>query len=95
MIIGFDDNNPLSEEECYNIIRYLRTRFVRYLISIKKKTQLNARDVFQFVPMQNFNTISDIDWSSDITIIDKQLYLKYNLSKTEIAYIESMIKPLE
>lgn len=45
--------------------------------------------------MQNFTDNSDIDWSKAIPEIDAQLYKKYNLSPAEIAFIESMIKPME
>lgn len=68
----------------YNVISYLQTRFVRYLVSIKKKTQHTLGDVFTFVPLQ--------DWSKPWA--DSELYAKYNLSSDEIAYIESMIKPM-
>lgn len=64
---------------------YIKTRFVRYLISLKKKTQHGDKEVYQFVPLQ--------DWSKPWT--DAELYKKYNLSKEEIEYIESMIKPMD
>ena len=96
MIIAYDHKTQdYSKEECENIVSYLKTRFLRYLVSIKKKTQLNARDVFQFVPMQDFTAQSDIDWSKSIPEIDQQLYTKYNLSEDEINFIEKMIKPME
>ena len=47
------------------------------MVSIKKKTQDNPRDVFQFVPLQDFSDESDIDWSKSIAEIDQQLYAKY------------------
>ena len=85
LCIGYDpDNHNFTKEECENIISYLRTRFFRYMVSIKKKTQDNPSGVFQFVPLQ--------DWSKPWT--DAELYKKYDLSKDEIAYIESMIKPM-
>ena len=79
---------------CDAIIKYIYSRFFRYLVSIKKKTQDNARDVFQFVPLQDFTSKSDIDWTKSVAEIDQQLYAKYNLSKEEIAFIESMIKTM-
>ena len=82
--IGFDPKNPLSEEECHNIISYIRTKFFRYMVSIKKKVQHAPASVYQFVPLQ--------DWSKPWT--DAELYHKYGLSKEEITYIESMIKPM-
>lgn len=45
--------------------------------------------------MQDFTDKSDIDWSKSVAEIDKQLYVKYHLDDTEIAFIESMIKPME
>ena len=85
LIIGHDPKrHSLSKSECESIISYIKTRFFRYLVSIKKKTQDNPSSVFQFVPIQ--------DWSTSWT--DKELYKKYNLSKDEIEYIESMIKPM-
>ena len=84
----------MSKQECKNIIKYIKTCFFRYLVSIKKKTQDNARYVFQFVPLQDFTSNSDIDWSVSIPEIDEQLYEKYGLSEDEIAFIEKMIKPM-
>lgn len=65
------------------------------MVSIKKKTQDNPRDVFQFVPLQDFTSTSDIDWSQSISGIDRQLYAKYRLTDDEIAFIEKMITPME
>ena len=43
-----------------------------------------SKDKFQFIPLQ--------DWSE--TWSDAKLYQKYNLTKDEIDYIESIIKPM-
>lgn len=83
LVVGYKGQIK-SREEADNIISYMRTRFFRYLVSIRKHTQDNPRDVFQFVPLQ--------DWSKPWT--DEELYAKYNLSPDEIAYIKSMIKPM-
>ena len=53
-----------------------------------------SREKFQFVPLQDFTSQSDIDWSVSIPEIDEQLYQKYGLSDDEIAFIEKMIKPM-
>jgi len=74
-----------SREESYNVISYIKSRFFRYLVFIKKKTQDAARDVYQFVPLQDFSK----PWT------DEELYKKYNLTDEEIQFIESMIKPME
>lgn len=85
LVIGWNQKRKkLTETECKNIISYMNTRFFRYLVFIKKKTQDNPTSVFQYVPIQN--------WSEPWT--DAKLYKKYNLTKEEIAYIESTIKPM-
>lgn len=86
LVIGYNpEKHSLTKEQCENIISYIQTKFFRYLVSIKKKTQNGARGVYQFVPLQNF----DESWN------DEKLYQKYGLSKDEIAFIESMIRPMD
>lgn len=57
-------------------------------------TQHNSKEVWQFVPLQDFTSNSDIDWTKSIPEIDQQLYKKYQLSAEEVAFIESMIEPM-
>lgn len=83
-----------SEIEAKNFIKYLRSKFLRVLVSAIKITQHATSRVYRYVPMQDFTAGSDIDWSKSIEEIDAQLYAKYNLSDEEIAFIESMIKPM-
>jgi len=64
---------------------YLRTRFVRFLVSLRKYTQHLYNERFQFVP--------DLPMTSDWT--DEILYKKYGITKNEIAFIESMIRPMD
>lgn len=85
LVIGYDKSHNLTKENCLNIISYIKTRFFRYLVSIKKKTQNGPRGVYQFVPLQDFSH----PWT------DEMLYKKYNLSSDEIAFIEKMIRPME
>lgn len=95
LVIGYAKSHNLSKEQCMNIISYIKTRFFRYLVSIKKKTQNGPRGVYQFVPLQDFTKNSDIDWSKSVPEIDRQLYAKYSLTDEEVAFIESMIRPME
>lgn len=95
LVLGYDPkNHNFSEQECLNMIKYIKTQFFRYMVSIKKKTQDNTRDVFQFVPQQDLSSSSDIDWTQSIDNINEQLYRKYKLSKEEIIFIEKMINPM-
>ena len=81
--------------EAENVIKYIKTKFFRALVSIQKQTQHTTKKAYRFVPLQDFTDKSDIDWSKTIPEIDQQLYKKYNLTKEEINFIESKIKPME
>jgi len=83
-----------SAEVANACLKYIQTKFTRALLGILKVTQDNSKDVWKFVPVQDFTTNSDIDWSKSIPEIDQQLYKKYQLSAEEVAFIESMIKPM-
>lgn len=86
ILIGYDPKkHNFTKEECYNIISYIKTRFFRYMVSIKKRTHHAEAPVYQFVPIQEWTKA----WSDDA------LYKKYKLSQEEINYIESMIRPME
>lgn len=74
-----------SELECNNVKSYVSTRFFRFLVMLMKPTQDALRRVYSFVPIQDFRQ----QWN------DEKLYAKYDLDETEIAFIESMIRPME
>lgn len=84
-----------SKEEAENALKYVRTKFARTMLGILKITQDNPIETWRLVPLQDFTTKSDIDWNQSIPEIDKQLYKKYNLSKEEIAFIESKVREME
>lgn len=83
-----------AESYATNALKYLKTKFARTLLGILKVTQDNSKETWTHVPMQDFTEGSDIDWSKSVAEIDAQLYAKYHLSDEEIAFIESMIKPM-
>lgn len=83
-----------TDIEANNAYKYLCTKFSRFLLLQALPTLDIRKERFIFVPMQNFTASSDIDWSKSVEEIDAQLYIKYNLSEEEIAFIESMIKPM-
>lgn len=85
----------LNEMSANNLCKYLKTRFARFLHSLAKISQHGTAKTYRFVPLQDFTDKSDIDWSKSVAKIDQQLYKKYNLDDSEIAFIESMIKPME
>lgn len=70
-----------SEEQANNYAAYLRTRFARFLVSLRKATQHATRDVYAFVP----------DLAMNQTWTDQKLYKRYGLTKDEIDFIESQV----
>jgi hypothetical protein len=71
----------VDEGTADNYAKYLRTRFVRFLVSLRKATQHATRDVYSFVP----DLPLDKEWT------DSKLYKRYGLNKDEIAFIESQV----
>ena len=68
-----------------NLLSYLKTKFVRFLV-LQTITSINiTRNNYQFVPLQDFSK----PWT------DEELYKKYGLTDEEIQFIESMIRPME
>lgn len=90
--IGANPHRPYTLAECENIIKFLQTKFLRYLVSIKKNTQHGPRSAFTFVPQEDFSANSDIDWSQSVANIDRQLYDKYEFSAELRAEIERRVR---
>jgi site-specific DNA-methyltransferase (adenine-specific) len=76
---------PLSSKvEAENVESYLRTRLVRLLVSLRKPAQDVFSGMYRWVPVQSW----------DRTWTDAELYKKYKIAKDEIAFINSMIRPM-
>lgn len=88
--VGFFD----TEEENKNCLKYISTKFARTMLGIMKTTQDLTPDKWRYVPLQDFTSASDIDWSAPIKAIDQQLYKKYGLSDEEIRFIETHVKEM-
>ena len=84
-----------TETEAQNLLLYIKTKFFRCLLSTMKVTQDNKQKVWINIPIQNFTSDSDIDWSKSISEIDQQLYKKYDLSEDEINFIETHVKEMK
>jgi site-specific DNA-methyltransferase (adenine-specific) len=74
-----------SESEAKNMANFLRTKFCRFLVSTILLTQNITKSKFIFVP----NLSMKENWD------DEKLFTKYNLTKDEIAFIDSMIRPMD
>ena len=93
LVIGADLN--LNEMSANNLSKYLKTKFVRFLIEAAKANHQATAKTYKFVPIQNFTLNSDIDWSKSIKEIDEQLFDKYNLTTAEKNYIIEKIKEMK
>lgn len=91
--LGFGSFN--TEIEANNLKKYVKTKFSRALLGVLKMTQDTAPDKWKKVPMQDFTSDSDIDWTKSIPEIDQQLYKKYGLDQNEINFIESKVKAMD
>ena len=85
-------NTRAEAEAC---LKYIKTKFARTMLGILKATQDNPKETWRLVPLQDFTEGSDIDWSQSIANIDRQLYLKYGLEESEIAFIEEKVRAME
>lgn len=84
-----------SKNEANNLMKYIKSKFTRTMLGVLKVTQDNNADKWRFVPLQDFTSNSDIDWSKSIPEIDQQLYKKYNLSDDEIDFIETKVQAMD
>lgn len=80
VISTFDDKKKAS-----NAVSYMTTKFFRFLVLQMKNTQHATKSVYRFVPVQDFSK----PWT------DEELYAKYDLTEEEIAFIDSMIRPMD
>ena len=83
-----------TKTEADSLLKYLKTKFCRALLSILKVTQDNKRATWAYVPLQDFTSTSDIDWSKSIAEIDEQLFDKYGLDETERNFIRTKVKEM-
>jgi site-specific DNA-methyltransferase (adenine-specific) len=81
LVAGPFDNKAQAK----NAQSYMATRLFRFLVSLRKITQHALRSTYSWAPQQSWDHL----WT------DKELYKKYNITKDEIAFIESMIRPME
>ncbi len=84
-----------TRAEAEACLKYVKTKFARTMLGILKATQHNPKETWRLVPLQDFTTASDIDWSRSVAEIDCQLYRKYQLTPEEIAFIEEKVRAME
>lgn len=91
--ISFGSFDNLNDAE--HALKYIKSKFLRTMLGTMKVTQHNqSKEVWKNVPLQDFTSNSDIDWSKSIAEIDQQLYKKYGLNEEEINFIETKVKEM-
>lgn len=83
----------LTVNSAENLEKYLKTKFVRYLIGLAKANQNGTRQTYRFVPLQNFSG-QEIDWGQTIEKIDQQLFMKYGFDQEESHFIKEKVKTM-
>jgi len=81
LVVGIYKNKKIAE----NVAKYMHTRFFRFMMSLIKNTQNISRGVFAFVPVQDFNE----EWT------DEKLFTKYDITDSEIEFIDTLIRPMD
>ncbi|NCB41967.1 MAG: DNA/RNA helicase [Clostridia bacterium] len=84
-----------TKGEASAVLKYIRSKFTRALLGVLKITQDNTSEKWKYVPLQDFTSVSDIDWTKTVREVDRQLYKKYGLDDTEIEFIESHVKEMK
>jgi hypothetical protein len=74
-----------SKSHAESALSYLSCRLTRFLILLHKPSQDTTRKVYSFVPTQK--------WTRRWT--DEDLYAKYGISASEIAFIEKVVRPMD
>ena len=99
-LIGVTDTfisiGKFDKETCAKAcLKYVKTKFARTMLGILKATQHNPKPTWKYVPLQDFTSSSDIDWSKSVHEIDLQLYDKYGLTAEERNFIETHVKEMD
>lgn len=74
-----------KKSQAENLMQYMKTRLFRFLVAQFMYSHHITKDAYSFVPI--------LDMESEWT--DEKLYKRYGLTKDEIAFIESKIRPME
>lgn len=79
-----------NENSANNFYKYCKSKTIKYLFLLSDES---LGSLAKFVPdLNDYNSLKFVDFSKNI---DEQFYKILNLSEEEIAYIESMIRPMK
>ena len=85
-----------NKYEAENLVKYIKTKFYRTMLSTKKVTQGNKNSkVFENIPLLDFTDKSDVPWNSSISEIDNFLFKKFDLSEKEKTFILENVQEMK
>lgn len=93
LVIGAELN--LDIEDCKKLQKYMKTKFVRFLISLAKANQNGTKKTYKYVPLPSFKDNCAIDFNHSIETLDEQLFNFYGLNEEEKQHIRNSIKDME
>jgi site-specific DNA-methyltransferase (adenine-specific) len=80
LVAGLFDSKAAAERR----VAYMKTRFFRFMVSLRKISQNSSQGTYAFVPVMDAKQ----DWT------DEELYKHFKLTKEEIAHIEATVKEM-
>lgn len=83
-----------TKTEAENLLKYIKTKFFRALVSIVKQDQGASKSIYRYVPLQDFTSNSDIHWDKPIDAINDDLIKKYNLDEEDENFIKENIQEM-
>ncbi|WP_129288940.1 Eco57I restriction-modification methylase domain-containing protein [Trueperella pyogenes] len=92
LVVGHDLG--LNQEKADRLVRYLKTKFARFLLSQAKISQHGTRQTYRFVPTPDLSASSPIDWSRSDSEIDSQLFDYYAFSEDEREHVRASIRDM-
>lgn len=81
-----------GRDECERLVRYLNTKFCRYLISLAKANQNGTRKTYALTPLPDLRRTDIIDWGRSIEGIDASLFSLFGFTQSEVEYVDSLIR---
>lgn len=85
----------LDSVTCEELVKYLKTKFARFLHSMAKISQHGTKQTYRFLPVPDLSESSKIDWAKSIDEIDDQLFDHYKLTEEQKEHICASIKKMQ
>lgn len=74
-----------TEAQARNMIAYMKTKFFRFFVAQFMYSHHITKEAYSLVPLLDMTTL----WT------DELLYKRYGITKAEVEFIESKIRPME